>query len=219
MKITIWDVLAVMGLIVLCLVAALILWLFINPYTSINPFPPPTLPATLDIPTNTATLQRLPATWTVAPEFRSPTPELETQTPVPTNTSFILPTYTPSLTPSLTPSITNTPTPDDAELVNRLPTYGEVFGKGASFDLVLEVRNTGTTTWSTAYRFRYVSGVQFQEGGTSYNLANGVSPGSNYKIILDAIAPSDTGVHSSTWELVNNNNDRFYLVTFTIKVE
>ena len=88
------------------------------------------------------------------------------------------------------------------------------------FDMVVEVRNTGSTTWSTAYRFRYVSGVKFQESDdTSFYLANGVTPGSNYKLILDAIAPSDSGTHSSTWELVNNNNQSFFVVSFVIKVE
>ena len=218
MKISFWDILAVLGLIVLCMAAVMIAWLFINPYTAINPFPPPTLPSTIDVPTSTSTLAKLPATWTVEPRFRSPTVVLQTQTPLATNTSFILPTYTASLVPSLTPTITNTPTPDDAVLVNRLPVYGEAFDANAPFDIVLEVRNTGTTTWSTAYKIRYVSGKQFQEGGTSYDLANGVSPGSNYKLILDAIAPADSGTHSSTWEIVNGSNERFFLVTFSIKV-
>jgi hypothetical protein len=61
---------------------------FINPYLSFNPFPPPTLPATLGYPTATNTpANYLPSTWTPTVSL-TPTPtETATPTPAPTDTT------------------------------------------------------------------------------------------------------------------------------------
>jgi hypothetical protein len=80
----------------LCLVGAL-LAVFINPYISINPYPPPTVPATLGSPTpsNTPALA-LPPTWTPTPSH-TPAP---TNTPQPTDTPVpIVDTPTPEAVP------------------------------------------------------------------------------------------------------------------------
>jgi len=74
--------------------AAAFITLLINPWMSFNPFPPPTIPATVGSPSPTITAaQPLPSTWT-------PTPSV---TPVPTDT------------PTLTPTPTETPEPIDVE--------------------------------------------------------------------------------------------------------
>lgn len=79
----IWNVLtAIVVLMVLC-VGGVFLVVFLNPNTSINPFPPPTLPAVAELPTSTPTPRNLlPSTWT--PTI-TPSPTL-TDTPVPTET-------------------------------------------------------------------------------------------------------------------------------------
>jgi len=66
---------------------------FLNPYMSYNPYPPPTLPPTLGPPTITPTPEIfLPPTWTPAPS-RTPTPSLvPTETPVPLPTDTPVPT-------------------------------------------------------------------------------------------------------------------------------
>jgi hypothetical protein len=69
---------------------------FFNPYTSYNPFPPPTVPAKLGTPTATSTpAQPLPTAWTPTPS-RTPPP---TDTPVPTATDTPVPTFTPTTIP------------------------------------------------------------------------------------------------------------------------
>jgi hypothetical protein len=69
---------------------------FFNPYTSYNPFPPPTVPAKLGTPTATSTpAQPLPTAWTPTPS-RTPPP---TDTPVPTATDTPVPTFTPTTVP------------------------------------------------------------------------------------------------------------------------
>ncbi len=79
--------------------------IFINPYVSYNPYPPPTLPATLGPPTTTPTPEIfLPSTWT-------PT---ASNTPTPSNT----PTETPSPVPP-----TETPPPPTPEVSPTGPPF------------------------------------------------------------------------------------------------
>lgn len=80
MKMSVWDILSVLVLIGAVIVAAVVGTIFMNPYSSVNPFPPPTLVPTIDIPTSTPTPVRLPATWTPVPVL--------TETPRPTGTPF-----------------------------------------------------------------------------------------------------------------------------------
>lgn len=118
MKGAIWNILTIVTLLALTGLCILFLTLFINPYSAINPFPPPTLPPTVAIPTSTATLKSLPATWTpgaggegIAPQG---TPLKPSQTLHPTSTGFVLPSFTPTpthtATPTNTATITLTPT-------------------------------------------------------------------------------------------------------------
>ncbi|MEW6566637.1 MAG: hypothetical protein AB1449_00430, partial [Chloroflexota bacterium] len=75
-------------------VGLLMVALYVNPYLPINPYPPPTLPATLGWPTSTNTPEiHLPATWTPTVTF----------------------TPRPSLTPTVTETPVETPTPEGGE--------------------------------------------------------------------------------------------------------
>ena len=82
----VWNILTVVVLLTALCLVGLFLMIFLNPQSSLNPYPPAALPTL--IPTNTVTPTSsvlLPATWT-------PTPP-----PPPTSTPFPEPTYT--LTP------------------------------------------------------------------------------------------------------------------------
>jgi hypothetical protein len=121
MKISIWDILTV-GLLLAVFGVSLGLGLvFLNPDSMLNPFPPPTLPPLVVIPSATATLRSLPPTWTTVPtetqEINSsstPIPSqtlvkfTETYTPTITRTATITSTATKKVTP--TPLQTTTPT-------------------------------------------------------------------------------------------------------------
>jgi hypothetical protein len=103
----IWNTLTVLVLLsTLCLVVVFAS-IFINPNSSLNLFPPPTLPPAAEMPTITPTpLVILPPTWTLSPtiEPTSTFTPLPTLTPTPTVTPFVLvsPTFTPS--PSKAPA-------------------------------------------------------------------------------------------------------------------
>jgi hypothetical protein len=94
--------------------------IYLNPYLPLNPFPPPTLPATAFIPSPTATIHlNLPATWT--PTFTLiPT---DTHTPAPTATDLPTATLFTLLTPSHTPTSTNPPSGYIYEIQAGSPYY------------------------------------------------------------------------------------------------
>jgi hypothetical protein len=115
MKITIWDILSVLLLLATVGVVMVVAQIFMDPYSSLNPFPQPTMPSVLVLPTRTSTPLRLPATWTPtagsANPQQSPSPvELKpTFTLAPSATGFVVPTWTPTITPTFTATITRTP--------------------------------------------------------------------------------------------------------------
>ena len=93
-----WNILTVIILLVLLYVVFVTTMIFINPNSGLNPFPPPTQPYVLQLPTLTPTLPNvLPPTWT-------PTMTLE---PTITNT----PEDTPTPEASATPFVFATPLP------------------------------------------------------------------------------------------------------------
>lgn len=106
----IWNLLTVLVVIGAVCLLSYFLMIFINPQSSLNLYPPPTLPALLEqIPTATpTTFNELPATWT--PTVTSlPT---ETNTPGPTNTATVTPTLFVLPSPTITPTPTATKQPE-----------------------------------------------------------------------------------------------------------
>ena len=96
----IWNVLTVLVLLVVLCVAMVFLMIFIDPQSSVNPLPPPTMRVGLSFPTATATPRlQLPATWTPSPTIPATatfTPE-PSFTPAPTETPFSLFTASPTI--------------------------------------------------------------------------------------------------------------------------
>ena len=101
----VWNTLTVLVLFSVLCVGLGFLMIFINPYSSFNPFPPSTLPPTLAFPTVTSTPRSvLPATWTPQPT-NEPTTTFTprpSSTPIPTETPFSL--FTATNTPEVSPT-------------------------------------------------------------------------------------------------------------------
>lgn len=93
-----WNLFTVLTLLAVMIVAGVFLMIFINPRSSLNPFPPASLPVSFEMPTATPTLRSLlPPTWTPLPTLEptltyTPRP---TATLPPTPTSFSIYTLTP----------------------------------------------------------------------------------------------------------------------------
>jgi hypothetical protein len=86
----IWNVLTVLVLLSVVCLAIIFFMVFINPNSGLNPFPPPTIPAALQFPTETPTPRGLlPPTWTPEPT----NPPTETPTPRPSATLPPSPTF------------------------------------------------------------------------------------------------------------------------------
>jgi type VI secretion system secreted protein VgrG len=121
------NLLAILAVAGTALVACAMVVIFANPYTFINPFPPPTLPALFDYPTFTPTLLRLPDTWTPTPRLEEDNIVRPTATPLPTKTQFVAPTFTitstPTATATMTRTITRTPTNSPQPTYTQQPTY------------------------------------------------------------------------------------------------
>ena len=87
-KMSPWDILAIVFTAAALICLALILLIYANPDSGLNPFPFPTLPPTIVVPSPTPTLLQLPPTWTPTP--LSETTRFPTSTPPPTETPIIL---------------------------------------------------------------------------------------------------------------------------------
>jgi hypothetical protein len=120
MKFSVWDALSILTLMGLCVVGIIVATIFTNPTSAFNPFPPPTLPANIVLPSDTPTPVYMPPTWTPVGANPNDVGKLASQTPLPTSTGFVLPTFTPTFTE--TPTVTETPTPT----VTRTPTKTRV---------------------------------------------------------------------------------------------
>jgi hypothetical protein len=69
-----WNTLTALFIIGSVLAVVYFALLFADPASSLNPYPPPTLPALVQLPTSTPTLVMLPSTWTPMPtDTTSPT--------------------------------------------------------------------------------------------------------------------------------------------------
>lgn len=119
MKSRTWDILSIIGLVSICCLVVVFAQIAMDPNSPLNPFPPPTMPALLDLPTSTPTLRSLPPTWTATPGDRNPT-IAASQTLPPTRTGWVMPTFT--STPTNTPTRTNTPTITNTPTETRVPT-------------------------------------------------------------------------------------------------
>ncbi len=207
MKLSFWDILASMVMLAGLALATIFINIFINPYSFINPFPPPTPIATLDVPTLTPSLRVLPDLWTTTPGIQETfdmmgTPSVTaggpTVTGTITGTVFVLPTKT------------VTPTPPNT------PTFTKTFSKTPNKTLTVYYLKTATMT-----------ATKTQEGASGDKIPP-TTPGNPYSTSLASdpnpvfswAASSDTGGsglagYHVTWGLDSGGNNTMYKGTAT----
>ncbi len=206
-----WNILAVLALLAIVALALVFLNIYNNPNSAINPFPPPTLPANVVIPSSTATPILLPATWTPTPP--APTIPQGSATPVPSPTNFKLITDTLTPAPSETPSAqasgpSDTPNPNKyfCEISVDQPLDGSMVDYGSNFNGQWQMKNGGTETWDhTQIQACYITGTKLQTKIDFVNLPHDVAPGSSVNLMLDMTAPSDVGTYYATWGLMQGD--------------
>lgn len=151
MKFKIWDILTIILLLATLAVGILVFQVYADPWGSLNPFPPPTLPSMLVLPTASKTPLRLPATWTpTLSEAEMKGTGRPSSTPLATSTGFVLASYTPTLTDTPTP--TNTFTPSKTPTRTPVPPTRtpDLTGTFAVFQTQISYGQTATAAVQTA---------------------------------------------------------------------
>jgi hypothetical protein len=175
-------------------------------------------------PTIVATIDTNPLrTEVAATVFSQVTQDLArtpSATPPATSTATLPPTSTPTLaaTDSLeeaveltaTPSIT-TPeekTENKAEWVSQTIADKTVFEANEAFTMTWRLKNTGVTTWTPDYVFRFYSGDSF--GAPQEVLLNQEVPsGEIVDIVLPMKAPARPGTYASVWVMSTADRSNF----------
>ena len=143
--------------------------------------------------------------------------------PVPGTAQTLLP-GTPSATvgaltavPSATKSAPQPSVADKAEWVSQSPTDKTQIQTNAKFLIKYVLKNTGTTTWTTKYTFRYYAGDKMGVPN-DLNLLKDVSPNQTVEIVFEATAPSGKGNTNTVWVMSNADGINFYSVFMALEI-
>ncbi len=154
----------------------------------------------------------------------TPSPTTTPEPPTPTATSSPTATVTvPTVNGSPTsvypfPYITWTPsTCDYSAFIADLDVvdYSKIL-PGTKFTKTWRIKNIGTCTWTTDYRFTYISGDPM--GADTIYLPRSVPPGETIDISLQMKAPDIEEDYSNFWKLRNTAGDIFG-TTFYVAIE
>jgi hypothetical protein len=143
---------------------------FINPYMSINPFPPPTLPATLGSPTATFTPAKpLPSPWTptatsiVVESTGTPVPPTASATPTATEVEEVVPPFALQVgSPALIQNFLND------EGCEYMAVFGNVFDLNDSPIIDLHIHLAGELEGVPSIDLWAVSGSATEVGQSGY---------------------------------------------------
>jgi hypothetical protein len=79
------------------------------------------------------------------------------------------------------------------------------------------LKNTGTTTWTKDYQFRFYAGDQMN-APKDLNLTKEVKPNESIEILFTMIAPGEKKNTNSVWVLSNANGQNFYNVFLALEI-
>lgn len=95
-------------------------------------------------------------------------------------------------------------------------TPGSAMPKGADFDAVWTIKNTGSRAWDAAsVDYKFAGGSRLQKRTDRYDLPQTVKPGETVRVVVDMIAPSAAGLYNTSWALVEGGQT---LCTFSINL-
>lgn len=155
------------------------------------------------------------AVQTVYAQMTASAPTATPVTPTSTATNTLVPTQTftpapPTATPTatfrpwtLTPAYSATPNTYSCKVTSVSPASNSEIKVGESFDGKWVVKNTGTKTWTTnEMDISFASGTNFQKSGaTLVDLGADVAPDNSYTVVIDMVAPANTGTYSTSWTM------------------
>lgn len=106
---------------------------------------------------------------------------------------------------------------DLAQWISNTPPDNATVETDAKFDVTFVMKNTGLTTWTTSYTYRYFAGTLPVERRT-YNFKADVKPGETGTFIIDAVAPSNAGPYNIWFKLTNQLGQNFGDMTLNVIV-
>ncbi|HBX70325.1 MAG TPA: hypothetical protein DEH25_13340 [Chloroflexi bacterium] len=222
-KVAVWDILAIVMIVGALCLAAVFLMIIINPYSGLNPFPPPTMPVLAPTLTPSPTLRALlPPTWT-------PTPS-----PLPTETATPEPTYT--LTPEgAQPTLEGTRDPSEGMpfvIQDGYPQYipniyhpdagcnwqgigGQVSGLNGGPVLFLSIKLGGSLN-GQAVNIITISGTAPQYGQAGFEFTLGEQPvDSVQSLYVELLDQADLPLSEKIYfDTINNCEKNLILINF-----
>jgi hypothetical protein len=171
--------------------------------------------------TNSAKLTPQPtATFTLAPTATATVQK-------PTSTGQVVPTTgagTPVITPLATAVIQPTSSggfgsgPDKGTFISQTVADNSTFGPGQTFTITWNIKNAGTTTWTTKYKVRYFGGETYGAPKEAF-LSPATAVGGTLKVKMDMKAPSKAGSYNSVWVLTNEEGTNYFIFNLAIIVK
>ncbi len=195
LKTMMWKPILVMGLLIVIV--------------GCTPTPAPTPTVDEQVLAGTLQVARTEAAETVVAQItdealRNPS-ATPTSTATSTQTATPLPTATPvPPTPTYRPVITYTCTPAAfrCSIESQTPPSGQDLSPGSDFDAKWVVKNTGTDSWdANGMDYYYTSGTHMEKHGDSFDLPQSVDPGETVEIVVDMLAPTDSGRYTTAWTI------------------
>lgn len=114
-------------------------------------------------------------------------------------------------TPTSTPRVPEQGNVDDKAVYVSDVTIpdGTIVKPGSSIVKIWSVKNTGTTTWKTAYQLAYVDGLKDAKEALNFHLVNEVKPALSIQVSVTFTAPNEPGTYYSYWRLTNGDRIGF----------
>lgn len=130
--------------------------------------------------------------------------------PAPTATTPAQPT-TPPTQPTTAPCANGMRFVADLNLDDNNMQSPPPISPGQPFSKGWRIQNSGTCAWTTAYRLVYVSGnvPGASMGGQPTPVQGFVSPGQQYDMFVNLVAPLAPGVYQGIWQMVDPQNQPF----------
>ena len=146
------------------------------------------------------------ATPTTSPA--SPTPELALTAAFATVAAQL--TQTAQLTPSPQPTLVSaTPTLGQSNLAERAEFVADItipdgtdFKPGEGFTKTWRLKNSGASTWTTAYTLTFISGDKMG-GPDRVNIPSNVQPGGTVDVSVSLAAPAQAGRFRGYWKILS----------------
>jgi hypothetical protein len=121
------------------------------------------------------------------------------------------PVVVPAPTNTVKPASTAAESPDAGSFVEDITIPdGTAAVPGAVFDKIWRVKNTGTSTWSSAYTLAWIDGDKMG-AAESVPLPNEVRPGETVDISVKLTAPAKAGTYQTYFRLRNTSGQFFKL--------